>query len=270
MYYISSGEQTKMYTLRTRYIEELRGIAIERDYYIRNLSTNPDKALQVARDLGYDVSKKPEFTLEEIRRQKSEEQAKRYEEQRIAEERERVLKENRMIDDIKNYRFPFGKYKNQNFASVPEDYIQYWLSVELGEHDTVLHALVSVLASLFPEIVERIKRSSGNGEYFGEIKKRYQNLKGEIVKVTGFDGFYGWSNVYNIILENGELAVYMGSAYIGYDDNGFVPAKVGDKIKFAGTVKNHSEYDGKAQTKLARLTIKEMNGVKIKKGERVD
>lgn len=272
MYYISSGEKTKMYTLRENYLERHQGYIIERDFYVRNLSTDPDKALQVARDLGYEVDSKPDFTLEEIRRNKSEAEAKRYEEYRIAEQRERELRENQQIDMIKAGLFPFGKYRSLGFEQAPESYIQYWLKTDIEETNTVARSLVNALEFNFPWILERIERSSGNGEYFGEIKQRYQNLKGEIVGVAGFENFYGWQNVYNILLETGELAVYMGSAFIAYYDderNDDVFGKVGDIITFAGTVKDHNEYKEVKQTKLARLTLKEMNGVKIKKGERV-
>ena len=52
IYYVSSGEMDKMYTLRaqvteTVVIDDFEGEIVD-NYYIRNLSIDPDKAQEVA------------------------------------------------------------------------------------------------------------------------------------------------------------------------------------------------------------------------------
>lgn len=60
VYYISTGEQTKMYTLRHTYTERVswggyggqpNSRMVRRNYYVQNLSTNKEKAIEKAREI---------------------------------------------------------------------------------------------------------------------------------------------------------------------------------------------------------------------------
>jgi hypothetical protein len=95
-------------------------------------------------------------------------------------------------------------------------------------------------------------------EWIGKIgeKTKLENL--EVVHIGGFDGGYGWTNVYKLKDQNGNNFTKFGT--IG---NQFIVKKsnkqsneilVGDVISATAEIKKHDEYMGKKQTVLGRLS----------------
>ena len=129
-YYISTGALTAMYTLRAQWYEnaviEGENVSIERDNYIRNLSTDGDTAALKANAMGYAVTA-PLFDLNEIKRRRSDHIARLVKEREDADEIDRVAKEQRLVDLIKDGRFPFGKFGDKKFEAADRGYIMYWL-----------------------------------------------------------------------------------------------------------------------------------------------
>lgn len=75
-YYVSSGAQNGFYTLRHQfddivYRQGERHI-VQRDWFVRNLATDRDRAVARAEELGYTVDR-PEFDLDEIARREHDE-----------------------------------------------------------------------------------------------------------------------------------------------------------------------------------------------------
>ena len=75
-HYVSTGEQTKMFTLRHQFEEKVSFLGegsiaqtaiVMRDWHIQNLSNDSEQAVKRAAELGYKVQE-PKFTLEEITR----------------------------------------------------------------------------------------------------------------------------------------------------------------------------------------------------------
>ncbi len=76
-YYVSTGAQTKMYTLRQQFEEKVwfkldcgkaESTIVVRDWYVQNLSTDKKQAVERAAELGYEVCE-PKFTLQEIEKE---------------------------------------------------------------------------------------------------------------------------------------------------------------------------------------------------------
>lgn len=248
-YYIGTGEGIKMYTLRC--IEEcaINGENFDVDFYVRNLSIDKQQAYNKAKELGYDVVEIPQFDLEQIRRRKSDEiEAQR---QREAAEREHqaLQRELEQISMIASGYFPFGRWKDEKIDHAPESYLAYWIKQsEIDEpQDNVIIAIVKMIDKLCPHVRENIKLANGNGKHFGEIKKRYKTLRGKMVAKFWFETFYEYQNITKIVLESGELLVYKGATDYDFPE--------GEYVKFAATVKEHTEYEGIEQTTVQRIKL---------------
>lgn len=265
-HYISAGEQTKMYTLRHQFEETVwfRGeggqpasAVIMRDYYIQNLSTDADKAVENAEKLGYKVAK-PKFTLDEIKRRTEEELAQQREEARqAAYEREQEylttqkMKLDHEIKLISEGKFPFGRNAERNIKELAEDkgngWIEYWMKQgRLSEGSVQL--LGKYLESNYKQIAKiTFMNKDGNGKFFGVVKEKMTEVSALHVHSGGYTGRFGFVNIEEFITDSGELLVYMGSANID--------SQKGDNVKLNFTVKEHSDYQGVNQTKIIRVKV---------------
>jgi len=111
---------------------------------------------------------------------------------------------------------------------------------------------------------EEMKRKAEAGEtkvsseWVGKVgeKIRLENL--EIVHIGGFEGGYGWTSVYKLKDQNGNIFTKFGTIGNQYivkkndsDPNNVI---VGDIISATAEIKKHDEYMGKKQTVLGRLS----------------
>lgn len=262
-YYIGTGEQTKMYTLRHQYEEVIffstgEGISeqavVMRDYYIQNLSINPQKAKQSAEDMGFNVAL-PKFTLEEIKKRNHEEcEASR----REAEERfltTQKMKLDQELQYIKDGMFPYGRNEGRTLKQLHKEkgdsWAIYYMKEGRAENTTATVTLLGAyLEKMFPVLAEiTFLDTSGNGEYFGKIGVRQKLVNARCVTKFGFDGFYGWVNVVKFLSESGELLMYMGGADIDCD--------LGEYLVMSFGIKSQEVYEGEYQTKIQRVKINE-------------
>jgi hypothetical protein len=231
IYYISTGQKNGFYTLRHQFsviVKLPNGTRIhDYDHYVMTLSTDADKATARAREMGFAVSK-PQFTLEEIKRRKSElVQAEREAlEKRIAEKQKE--REDFILGHLKEGLWPFGKYTGCPFATAPVGYIMYF-----AKDETVGPYLKAEFPELFPDVVD---------QYYGEVKSKYS----EEVTCTdsfSFESFYGRTNVIKLVTKSGNVLTYMGS--------GSFRAAQGSKMVVSFKVKSHEVYRGEKVTKIA-------------------
>ena len=251
-HYISTGELTRMYTLRVRYMDtasiEGESYNFERDEYIRNLSIDSQRAKAAAEEHlsnmygenNYTLSLEELPSLEEIRR--GENDARRI--AREAREAELDIIRNQeleiKLDKIAGGVWPFGIYRDEPFENARNSYILYWIN--LDETDTVTDLLAQVLRKKFPQLSNM---PEPNGAYYGEEKSR-EEFTATCIARFSFEGYYGWVDVIKFVKDSGELLMYMGS--------GNVECDLADTVTFTATVKSHEEYDGEAQTKIQRIT----------------
>ncbi len=259
-YYISSGELTRMYTLRVRF-EELayaRGeggkpvaYTVVRDWYITNLATEPCRAKAAAerhmegRTDGRLFDGELE-SLDAIRRRTSAEVeaarlASEYAAQQAQDEREAAYRASKM-EYIEYGQWPFGQFKGERFENANDGYVVYFLGLD-AEDDAVLETLQNALRAQFGHLANL---PTPNGEYFGEPKKR-EDITATLIASFGFQGYYGFVHIQRFIAESGALLVYKGSAPVAAD--------MGKPVTFKATVKSHDEYEGEAQTMIQRVKV---------------
>ena len=249
-YYIGTGEETKMYTLRVRWDEKayVEGVAynVTRDHYVRNLSIDQDKALVNAKFYLGEESHLLILTklvsLNEIRRREKEEVARKRKELEEEYEKDFLAKQQILIDCIEAGMWPFGKFKGEKFGAANNSYIVYW--IKLAELDSIALLLQNVLKETFPHLANLPKP---NGEYFGEIKKR-QLITATLIEEFGYESYYGIVYIAKFVKDSGELLCYMGSTRCAYKH-----IDIGEVLKFKATVKSHEIYKDENQTKIQRL-----------------
>ena len=253
-YYVSTGEQTKMYTLRVQYQESMPEWGmVDRDYYCKNLSTDAAtakaKAAQYVSQLTNEnailVNQSTLLSLQDIRRRASAEvEAERVaSEKRFQEEQHRRL--NARLDDaiqaLKRGVWPFGMHRGESIKETNKPYIVIMLAIKDG--DCILNNVQTYLKDAFPQLASL---PTPNSDYIGQIKVK-QEFNATVIADYDYEGFYGRVYVQKFVNEGGELLVYMGGA----------PKKVevGDRVKFSATPKAHEEYKGEHQTKIIRIKL---------------
>lgn len=83
-------------------------------------------------------------------------------------------------------------------------------------------------------------------EWVGEIGKR-MNFTVSLERKGGFQGKYGYSNIYTFKDREGNILTWFSSVDLQKD--------VGDTFTLTATVKDHTTYNGKKQTLIARARI---------------
>ncbi len=251
-YYISTGAKTKMYTLRVVEIDPIT--KMESDWYMCNLSTDWDKAVEKANSQTNGGLVNPdEFSLFDIRRRKQEEV--RAANVASAEEHERQMHERfeNFNWNIEHGVFPFGKYQSVEMKVIAErdpGYMRYLVnSVDASDEsepfNSVMRNLQRHLFDKFPN--ETRPLPVPNGEYYNFTQKREQ-MTAMCIARFGFDGYYGWTDIIKLVKDSGELIMYMGS--------GNIPFVEGSTYEFTAGFKGHDTYgnDDEKQTFIQRIT----------------
>lgn len=276
LYYISSGELNKMYTLRVSYKEYRRSgnvtYTIPRDYYCRNLSIDHDTAYKKAQEyvniFGCNNSKLVKQsdvpTLNDIYRRNQEELelAKKLAEktaiQAQKEYEEKILNENkRKAELILDNIWPFGVYKGRHFGrelsydpiKSDKSYIKFFIELDVeiddeptqkNHHNKLVILLQTQLKLVFPELANLTKP---NGKFYG-IEKQRENFNLICLEYFCYDSIYGGkSYIQKFVKDTGELIVYKGTSPI--------KCEIGDNIIVTGTIK-HDCYGNENQTLIKR------------------
>lgn len=92
-----------------------------------------------------------------------------------------------------------------------------------------------------------LKGPSSSVYYPAEEKSRIRNISATIKSIRGFDGYYGYTNIYTFASDN-YVFVWMTSKDLD--------VAVGDEVDLTGTIKKFDEYMGVAQTYLTRCIVK--------------
>ncbi len=260
-FYVSTGEQTKMFTLRHQYEQDVwvnmgEGNAYKetviRDIYIQNLSIDQDKAVKSAASLGFVVSK-PEFTLDEIKKLND---ALSNESRLLAAEQLRItqkMKHDEQVDLIKNGMFPYGKNKEIPFDKLIEtngaSYIEYWIKEGAFTDNGITSFMSKYLIRQYPKIARvALLADKGNCKYFGVVGVRQKAVKVTHVGGGGFEGYYGTTWIENFVTATGELLTYMGSASMDVEK--------GSEYVIDFGIKSQEIYNKKFQTKILRVKFK--------------
>ena len=249
-YFISSGRKNAMYTLRVSRNGGLYAI----DNYICNLSTDPDKAEEKAREYydrwvqrhGETEYFKPVFAG--------------FADFELFERKGKLsVRDTEMLETVESGVMPFGKHVNKRFEDLPMNTVLWWADQGKEEgfenkgevFQAVCAACVGValdkdyIAKRAEMRQERIDRDNLS-DYVGELKQRL-DFDGVIEAVADCGmqqvSWNGWTEKYmNKIRVGNNIVVYFGKRM----------GEPGEAIKFRATVKAHQEYNGVKQTVVNR------------------
>jgi hypothetical protein len=73
-----------------------------------------------------------------------------------------------------------------------------------------------------------------------------------VTGVTGFEGAYGWTNVYKMVDVNNNQVTKFGKINSRYLVSGET-IEEGSVLKFKAEIKKHEEFRGKKQTTIGRV-----------------
>lgn len=177
-----------------------------------------------------------------------------------------------------------GDFNKEDTSEKVQKIIEYYMSLD-PEKSEFVHNVQLLLAEKFitaknlgyicylpqgydkhiQQEKERAERHKEISAHFGEIKKRYKDLKAVYFEyLYGFETQFGYTSVYKILLESGEILIWKTSKFIEdmiiddqgekwNDTNGIEDWAI-DRVTF--TVKDHSEYNGTKQTEVTRVVTK--------------
>lgn len=140
-------------------------------------------------------------------------------------------------DDVEYMIYAYTQYVRDEQKEELKKRLEFFGCVVVG--DKVYDSVKSAKAA---QLYEKCK----SGYYFKNGEK-VDNIQLTLCKCVGFDGMYGWTNVYIFVVPHTtKEIVYLGSKE--YD------VEVGDTVCVKGTIA-HREYNFKPQTRILRMKI---------------
>lgn len=97
--------------------------------------------------------------------------------------------------------------------------------------------------------IDKLKGPSTSIFYPANEKDRIRNITAKVKSIRGFEGYYGYTNIYTFTSED-YVFVWMTSKYLEIE--------AGDTIDLTGTIKKFDEYAGVNQTYLTRCIVKKI------------
>lgn len=239
---ISTGDKTAFYTLRV--VGTAIGInangryAFNHSYFIRNLSTDREKALETgtyySEQLGYPFKPNADFDLNDIKRRRSEDLVA---EREALERYERERTEAAVADydrDVTAGVLLMGKYADRTIEEVAEtdpDYL-YWLAreaVEYSESETVFYNKFNASALIAKKWADANPRPISN--WIGEVDEKI-TFTAKLTKIVDINSFYA-STLFRFVTDQGNIVVMYSTAKKMYELN------KGDVVTIQATVKSH-------------------------------
>lgn len=160
------------------------------------------------------------------------------------------------------YRDAFGWHFDHEVTEFPtvrvsiDDVVATRIDGEVEEYDTMgWYANDGTLSwvglSIIDDYLKDIKRkweteNAPATEWYGNVKDVVE-LTVTLKTIRGFNGTFGWNNVFTFEDDQGHQFIWRTSAYSS--------AQEGDEVTLKGTIKAHSEYKGIKQTELTRCRI---------------
>ena len=144
-----------------------------------------------------------------------------------------------IIDCIENLDVPINDYIHNLKTIIAKEYCKY------NQCGLLASAIIVYKGYLNNETEKEGKLPS---EHQGEIKEKFEKIL-KIIRVSGFSGNYGYTNIYNFRDTDNNVYIW----YTGTDLLEDVPENEFNKYKF--TVKDHNQYNGIMQTIITRVKM---------------
>jgi len=258
-YYISSGNDNKMFTLRVRYFEKINGPNGAKlndiDKYICNLATDEararTKAITITNVVPYNDGSLDPFiypSLDEIKRREIDDSQGSLFPVSDTPTRPGTPTKEQSKACIRDEYFPFKKYKLKSFDyvwSIDRSYVYRWISK--SPVGVVEKALIDALKVKFKDYL----LPEPNGDYFGEKGSRHKGVSATVLSIFSKNTRYGMFYIDSLVLDSGELVCYKGGKPVQWN--------VGEMVVMDFAIKDHEEFRGKKQTVINRVN---MTGIK--------
>ncbi len=262
-YYLTTGAKGSRYSLRHQFEEtvsltdnfgKVTQRTLLRDVFVRALSTNRERAVDLVSGLGHRLGE-PLHTLDENARRRLESDAKRTKAYNASRVKRVAARASEQDAYLAKGLYPFGQNKGRPITDCVEEndqgWFEFWLKKGKEEPKSTAGQLAIYLAEHFPEKVKiSLLSKEGNGEYFGEVNEKHRRVSVTVVDQYGFDGYYGWTNVIAFATASGEILKYKGSSNLG----GVL--KKGDSVSLEFVIKKHDDYKGVRETLIKSVKIK--------------
>lgn len=262
--FIGVGETGAFFTLRETYLHEFH-LEGSRHTEIRsmhhfNLSQDADEAFRKAEEFAEAHAMQLRTSREdladkmrEIQRATAEQREERERMQRRREEEweeERAAALQAKLDMIAEGKFPIGPYQGRQFDEAERGYLD-WMMRKLPEFEegSLMRAIAEAVATSCAHL--RLPDADPS-KLVGEPKKRMQ-FNVTVIRSVHFDreswNGWGYERVYvtTMVAQDGACLVCFSSSF---------SPEVGDELCIKATVKEHSEYQGQAQTIVQRVAVK--------------
>ena len=242
--YISVGSTGAMFTLK-----HCKGHFFHK--HVKNLSTNPDTALQKAMEyskkkniplhtdqLSAQLRKIKRCSAEQIQQQK-----KMRDEERKRRKQERLEGHRRKID---NGIMPIGKHAGKKLSELPRDYIEWITDTEHDQDSPMYYAAEKVLELIIDDPLPIPHPES----IVGKPKERHTfrvtciNSKSFVRPCYGFSMASEKVFITTMVDEFKNCIVCFSPSF---------KMDVGEKATIKATIKDHSLYDNQAQTIVQRV-----------------
>ena len=146
---------------------------------------------------------------------------------------------------------PILKWHSPKPLNVPTGYGMFSISFdEIMKWDAILkNAFFTEEAKSIVD--KRFAEAKGPSlsEYVGEIGQRLRNMTAIYKSCRGFDGKFGWTNIYTFEVNKNTL-VWFTTSILDID--------VGSTVDLTGTIVSYNEYAGIKQTRINRCKIKKV------------
>lgn len=261
--FIGVGETGAFFTMRETYLHEsfIEGARHTevRSMHHFNLSQDADEAFRKAEEFAEahamelrtsrdDLAEK----MREIQRATAEqlaERQRRYEQQQADWAAERAAALQAKLDTVAEGKFPIGPYQGKAFEEAERGYLD-WIMRKLPEFEaeSLMRAIAEAVTATCAHLLLPVPDAD---KLVGEPKKRMQ-FDVTVVRSVYFDrpswNGWGYERVYvtTMVAKDGACLVCFSTS--------FAP-QVGEEIRIKATVKEHSDYNGQAQTIVQRVAV---------------
>jgi hypothetical protein len=273
--FVSQGQKSKMYTL---WVDHINGSEFVKPRFIKNLSTNKEKALEIAQlyanNCNILLSDESRDKLNKIVRihkwtPTMVKFGKNYGKELLDCETKFIvwvakgcqLKDDRSGEWVCNY---FG---GENFQQVAQ---QVAVEMGLGKiEDRINHTPYFVSNEQYDKTTEFLKKKAEEKNDHHYTNGQRLELTLTFLKRTGYESDFGFVNIYKFEDADKNIFTYKGSNHPfykyekwnkivdgkEYSGSEVVDLEINDTITFTATIK-HSEYKGQRQTFIQRIKIK--------------
>lgn len=246
--FISTGSLSSFYTLRVSSLDyDGRGKAYKREYFVKNLSTDKEKALEEAQSYAekndLTLMNNPDFDLNEIKRMKQEDIKRSIKEKQEKEEKERIEKQEAFEKTIRSLIFINGKYSSLTVEDVFKKDPGYVYYLNGLWHDNLSNRYENINV----HIVHRwIAENDVKSEFIGTNGKLEEF---ELTYNSQFQIYGRFVTIKHNCSLGPNLVMFNSSA------KGFLELKSGDTFKVKGTVSHYTHSNGNKITILNKPKI---------------